>query len=172
MDFTSLQLLEQFDAFATQRVPWATPNQEFFFGSSMPSIHFRSFRRLALLGLCGLLLAAGLVGLLLLGPALLRVQTPVGDPQVGIEGVEVLVRFDAARARSATFRALLNGADVTDELEVAQNGVHGSLHGLLHGDNELRLEIYGEGYWPPGLLLEETRTYHIQFRPRLDFDQG
>ncbi|MCP5058219.1 MAG: hypothetical protein GY937_16055 [bacterium] len=142
----------------------------------MPSIHLRRFRWFALLGLCGLPLAAGLAGLLLLGPVLLHVQAPVGDPQVGIEGVEVFVRFDPARARSATFRALLNGADVTDELEIAQNGVHGSLHGLLHGllhgDNELRLEIYGEGYWPPGLLLEETRTFHIQFRPRLDFNQG
>ncbi|MBW2393606.1 MAG: hypothetical protein JRG95_05005 [Deltaproteobacteria bacterium] len=138
----------------------------------MSGLHLRSFRWLVPLGLCGLPLAAGLAGLLMLGPALLDVQTPVADAQVGIEGVEVFVRFDVVRARAATFRALLNGADVTDELEVAQNGVHGSLHGLLHGDNELRLEIYGEGYWPPGLLLEETRTYHIRFRPRLDFNRG
>ena len=58
------------------------------------------------------------------------------------------------------------------ELEVAPNGVHGSLHGLLHGDNELELQVYGEGYWPPDLLLEESHTYHVHFRPPLDMDRG
>ncbi|MBW2240523.1 MAG: hypothetical protein JRH01_00930, partial [Deltaproteobacteria bacterium] len=68
----------------------------------MSGLHLRSFRWLVPLGLCGLPLAAGLAGLLMLGPALLDVQTPVADAQVGIEGVEVFVRFDVVRARAAT----------------------------------------------------------------------
>lgn len=116
--------------------------------------------------------AVGLGAFLLLGPVLLEVRTPENDQRVGLEGIEVFLRFDAERARSATFRAMLNGADVTDELDVARNGAHGSLHGLLHGDNELRLQVFGEGYWPPGLLIEETRSYHVRFRPPLDLDRG
>ncbi|MCP3985949.1 MAG: hypothetical protein GY723_16325 [bacterium] len=138
----------------------------------MSSRKSRNYRMLVPLAAGGLAVVVGLGLFLLRGPNLLDVRAPERGPRVGIEGVEILVRFDPERARAASFRALLNGADVTQELDLAQNGAHGSLHGLLHGDNELRLQIFGEGYWPHGLLLEETRTYHIQFRPRLDFDRG
>ncbi len=132
----------------------------------------RTLRWLLPASAAGLAAGVGLGAFLLLGPVLLDVQAPAGAATVGLEGVEVFLRFDAERTRHATFRALLNGADVTDELEVAPNGVHGSLHGLLHGDNELRFEVYGEGYWPPDLLVEETRSYSIRYRPPLDLDRG
>lgn len=138
----------------------------------MSRLHLRTFRWLLPAAPLALALAFGLGVFLVLGPVLLDVQAPDRDPRVGFEGVEVFVRFDPERARAASFRALLNGADVTDELAVAKNGAHGSLHGLLHGDNELRLQIFGAAYWPPGLLTEETRIFHIQFRPPLDIDRG
>ncbi len=109
---------------------------------------------------------------LLHGPVLLDVRSPQGDETVGLEGVEVWVLFNADRARSRTFRALLNGADVTRELDVAKNGAIGSLHTLLEGENELRLEVRGEALWPRDLLVQETRTFRILFRPPVHSRQG
>lgn len=79
----------------------------------------------------------------------LRVESPENGQVVGIEGVEVLVRFlPPARVEASTFRALLNGADVTERFERAANGAHGRLHGLLEGDNELRIEVFRAGPRP------------------------
>ncbi len=126
--------------------------------------------------LVGGLLLAGAVGLglawagALRGPSLLEVESPAGDETVGLGGVEVLVRFDGAEP--ATFRALLNGADVTAQLETAANGAHGRLYGLLEGDNRLRLEVFGAPAWGGGWLLEDAREIHIRFRPPLGLDRG
>jgi len=142
----------------------------------MSSTPFRLFRPelgpLLLAVLAGLLLGGVGAAWLVKGPVLLEVRAPASSQTVGFEGVEVLVRFDLEHTREGTFRALLNGADVTRELEVAANGAHGSLHGLLEGDNELRFEIYGTGFWPEDLLVQETRSFRIRFRPPLHVDQG
>ena len=59
----------------------------------------------------------------------------------GLRGAELLVRFEPEGAVDlATVRVLLNGADVTAECLIASNGVHGELHGLLDGENRLRVE--------------------------------
>jgi hypothetical protein len=106
-------------------------------------------------------------------PPLLTVETPRGIETVGLGGVEVLVRFDAAgRAEPATFRVLLNGADVTDRLETAPNGAHGRLTGLLDGPNTIRLQVFGRGFWPPQMLVEETRELEILYRPPINIDRA
>ena len=120
---------------------------------------------------CGAVLGVALVGLR--GPVLLDVRSPAAGEQVGIEGVDVLVRFDPdGRAEPATFRVLLNGADVTDRLAVANNGAHGTLYGLLDGDNRVSFEIFGRGYWPTDLLVEEAREFQVLFRRPLNLARG
>jgi hypothetical protein len=104
---------------------------------------------------------------------LLQVELPVPDQAVGHEGVELLVRFPASgRAQAPTFRALLNGADVTAGLDSAENGVHGTLHGLLDGENVLRLEVFGRPPWPSGVLWEETRELRVFFRRPVTVDRA
>ena len=120
----------------------------------------------------GLIAGSGLTVLLLHGPVLLDVRSPSGHQTVGLEGVEVWVLFAPGRTRSSTFRAFLNGADVTSELDVAENGAIGSLYGLLDGENELRLEVLGEALWPRELLVQEARTFRILFRPPVQSRQG
>ena len=102
--------------------------------------------------LLALAVTAGLSVGLLHGPRLLVIHSPDVESRVGLGGVELLVRFSPGHAQVGTFRALLNGADVTEQLRVASNGAHGSLHGLLEGQNELRLEIFGVGLVAGGSL--------------------
>ena len=64
------------------------------------------------------------------------------------------------------------GPDVTDELELAANGAHGSLHGLLDGENVLELAIYGRGWWPDDLWVEERRRVRIVYRSPFRANQG
>ena len=66
----------------------------------------------------------------------------------------------------------VNGADVTDGLEIASNGVHGRLHGLLDGPNRLRLEVFGRGRWPAGLLVEQACELEVLYRPPSGLDRG
>jgi hypothetical protein len=104
---------------------------------------------------------------------LLDVQLPVPGQTVGHEGIELLVRFPSSgRARVSTFRALLNGADVTAGLDTAENGVYGTLQGLLDGENVLRLEVFGRPPWPIGPLWEETRELRINFRRSVSSDRA
>jgi hypothetical protein len=106
-------------------------------------------------------------------PALLRVETPADGETVGVGGVELLVRFDAPeRVEASTFRARLNGADVTEGLLVAGNGAHGRLHTLLAGPNELEVSVFGRPWWSPGPLVEARRRLEIRFRPPTDWDRG
>lgn len=115
------------------------------------------------------------VGLGLRGPGLLSVEAPA-SLEVGVEGLSLLVRFAEGRAASSTFVATLNGADVTPLLEVARNGAHGELHGLLDGSNQLRLRIFGTGLAGPevgpGLWFEEVQDLEVWYRPPLDWDRG
>ncbi len=106
------------------------------------------------------------------GPQLLAVQAPTQESRVGLGGIEVLVRFSQAHTQAGTFRAILNGADVTDQLKVAKNGAHGSLQGLLEGPNELRLEVFGSGWWPADLHVEERHTLTVLYRPPRQLNQG
>ena len=126
----------------------------------------RAARWLVLALVVGLALAAP--RLLLRSPGLLTVSSP---ESVGLEGLEVLVRFHPS-AEPATFRALLNGADVTDQLEVAPNGAHGSLHTLLSGTNVLRFEVFGRGVWPPEVLVEESAERRVEYDAPLNLDRG
>lgn len=123
-------------------------------------------------GVAGLVLGALAALVLVHGPALLDVRKPLDEGPIGVEGVEVLVGFLAGHTRSATFRATLNGADVTNELELAANGVHGSLHGLLDGENWLELAVFGRGWWPRDLLVEERHRIRILYRSPIRANQG
>lgn len=132
-------------------------------------VHRRSFRWIGVfLGLAALALVFAITT-----PTHLTVDTPLAGERIGAAGITLLVRFDASgRTASATFRATLNGADVTDQLTVAENGVHGTLHGLLEGENVLRLEVFGSGPWPGRWLVEQTRELRVRFRPPLDWSRG
>lgn len=107
------------------------------------------------------------------GPRLLEVVSPEPGATVDLRGVELLVRFAPQGATAPeTFRALLNGADVTDLLTTGENGTYGKLVGLLPGENVLRLEVFGRVPWNPDRLFEQSRELHIRMRPPLQLDQG
>jgi hypothetical protein len=107
------------------------------------------------------------------GPVALEVVAPAAGDTVGLAGIEVLVRFPLGeRIVPETFRALLNGADVTDSLAVGANGAWGRLHGLLEGENVLRLEVFGRTPWRPDSLFEQSREVVVRMRPPLDLDRG
>lgn len=136
----------------------------------------RSLRTQALYTL--LLLVAGSLALVALlsfhfGRPGLRVESPENGQVVGIEGVEVLVRFAVPdQVEASTFRVLLNGADVTEEFETAANGAHGRLHGLLDGENQLSLEVFRLGPRPWARWLEDRIERTVQYRPPLRANQG
>lgn len=124
------------------------------------------------------LAAAGLVAVIAVpalpprGPLLLEVLAPEAGEQVGIGGFELLVRFAPDRAFAETFRARLNGADVTDLLTTGENGSFGRLVGLLPGENVLRLEIFGRAPYAGDLRFEQVREIRVWMRMPTDLDRG
>jgi len=106
------------------------------------------------------------------GPVLLEVASPQPGATIGLDGIEVLVQFSPLRSASETFRALLNGADVTDLLTTGENGCYGNLVGLLPGDNTLRLEVFGRVPWSDDQLFEQSREVRVRMRPPQNLDQG
>lgn len=123
---------------------------------------FRPLRRV-LLGLVPV--AAAALALAGLTPAPFEVVEPEPGAVVGVEGVEVMVRFPSEdRIAVETFRVLLNGADATEELTTGANGAYGRLYGLLDGENVLRFEAFGRRWWLPRMLLEEAREVHFLVR--------
>jgi hypothetical protein len=101
------------------------------------------------------------------------VLSPRPGAVVGLEGVEVLVRFRPGEATAPeTFRALLNGADVTDLFQTGENGAYGRLHALLEGENVLRIEVFGRAPWRRGRWFEQAREVHVRLRPPLDASRG
>jgi hypothetical protein len=106
-------------------------------------------------------------------PSLLWVQKPTEGARIGVEGVQVLVRFPRQeRVATGTFRLLLNGADVTAQLTTGANGASGHLAGLLEGENLLRFEVQGDrGGWP-GLFGTEAREVRVLVRLPQDLDRG
>jgi hypothetical protein len=103
---------------------------------------------------------------------LLEVVSPQSGDAIGLDGIELLVQFPGAGAASETFRALLNGADVTDLLTTGENGCYGQLFGLLPGDNLLRLEVFGRVPWSDDQLFEQSREVRVRMRPPQNLDQG
>jgi hypothetical protein len=106
------------------------------------------------------------------GPVLLDVVLPAPGLRVGHGGFELLVRFREGVAVPETFRATLNGSDVTDELITGDNGSHGRLVALLPGANRLRLVISGHLPWSEDDLFEQSHEVQIWMQPRLDLDRG
>ncbi len=106
------------------------------------------------------------------GPVLMEVVSPEAGTTIGLEGIELLVQFPDEGAVAETFRALLNGADVTDLLTTGENGCYGQLLGLLPGDNLLRLEVFGRVPWSEGRLFEQSREVRVRMRPPQNLDQG
>jgi hypothetical protein len=85
----------------------------------------------------------------------------------------VVVRFpEIERVAPETFRALLNGADVTDAFTTGENGAYGRLFALLDGENVLRVEVFAMPCWPPGLFLEYGREAPVIHRRPLDVNRG
>jgi hypothetical protein len=106
-------------------------------------------------------------------PSLIWVQKPSEGARIGVEGVEVLVRFpQQSRVATETFRLLVNGADVTAQLTTGANGASGLLAGLLEGENLLRFEVQGDrGGWP-GLFGTEAREVRVLVRLPQGLDRG
>ncbi|MCZ6568671.1 MAG: hypothetical protein O7B23_00720 [Deltaproteobacteria bacterium] len=107
---------------------------------------------------------------LLLGRPLLEFRAPKAGQVVPVGSIEVIIGFPAAeRVVVETFRCLLNDQDVTQHLTLGRHGAGGSLQGLLEGENRLRVEIFGRGWWP-GRFLEDARelTFRVQPLPTMD----
>lgn len=103
-------------------------------------------------------------------PAIL-IETPRPGDEIGVGGARLFVRFEPDGAVDpATVRILLNGADVTRECLVAGNGVSGDLHGLLDGENRVRVEARVRR--PGGVFRDESREVRVRFRPPPAFDRG
>ena len=107
---------------------------------------------------------------LFLGRPLLEFRAPQAGQVVPVGSIEVIVGFPAAeRVVVETFRCLLNDRDVTQHLTLGRNGAGGSVQGLLEGENRLRVEIFGRGWWP-GRFLEDARelSFRVQPLPTMD----
>jgi hypothetical protein len=152
------------------------PRRSAWIGGTLVGVSGRSRRKrvLAGLGLAAIALGPSLPPA---GPVLMEVVAPAPGAQIGVDGVELLVRFPSddplgESPLAETFRALLNGADVTDSLTTGQNGAYGQVSGLLEGENVLRLEIFGRTPWRPGSLFEQAREVRIRMRPPPNLDRG
>ena len=107
---------------------------------------------------------------LFLGRPLLEFRAPQAGQVVPVGSIEVIIGFPAAeRVVVETFRCLLNDQDVTQHLTLGRNGAGGSVQGLREGENRLRVEIFGRGWWP-GRFLEDARelTFRVQPLPTMD----
>ena len=107
-----------------------------------------------------------------LGRPLLDVHAPGAGGWRQVGGVRVLVRFsDEDRVAPETFRCLLNGRDVTDQLTVGANGVAGSVAPLLEGQNTLELQVFGRGWWG-GRYYQDGARIRLDARPPIGLDRG
>ena len=108
-----------------------------------------------------------------LGPALLEVTAPQNGTVLGVEGLQVMVRFPYGdRTHEETFRVLLNGADVTDAFTTGDNGAFGELYAFLDGDNFLQVGVFGDSWWLGGRRVEHTRAVHFRVRHPIDLNWG
>jgi hypothetical protein len=119
----------------------------------------------------GVAICLGLIIATVFGRPAILIEAPRAGDEVGVGGARLFVRFEPEGAVDpATVRVLLNGADVTAECTVAGNGVIGELHGLLDGENRVRVEARVRR--PGGVLREESREVRVRFRPPPAFDRG
>jgi hypothetical protein len=149
-----------------------------------PPSHVRILPRSLLLVSAGSLLVLGatLAGAVwsARGPAALSVLEPREGQRIGLGGVAVRVRFDPGQVAAGTFRALLNGADVTEEFSSGSAEARARLCGLLDGENVLRLEVFEsvEPWWAPLVpggrseFSEIAREIRVLHRRPLDLDRG
>jgi hypothetical protein len=111
------------------------------------------------------------VAWLAIGRSVIEVESPQQDQRIGVDGVDLLARFrEDGALEPATVRVLLNGADVTDQCSTGRNGVSARLHGLLDGENRLRVEAFVRV--PGGLLVQRGREVRVWFRSPQGFDRG
>jgi hypothetical protein len=107
------------------------------------------------------------------GPELVSVLSPEPGEVIGVDGVVVVARVPAdGRVRSGSLRVLLNGADVTPELITADNGAVGRLHGVLDGENVLRVEVEASSWWQDGRAFATGREVRFLARRPLNLDRG
>jgi hypothetical protein len=111
--------------------------------------------------------------LLFIGAPLFEVQLPGQANRPPHSGeVEVFVGFaPGGRVAWDTFRALLNGHDVTAQLTLGRNGAHGKLLGLTEGENQLRLQIFGRSWWG-GQYVEDEQVVRLSVTGRPDLDRA
>jgi hypothetical protein len=128
---------------------------------------------------CAVALLAGLACAVLAlavspgGPHIVSVVTPRSGQVVGVEGVEVMLRLpEDGRAEPDSLRVLLNGADVTEDLTRARNGAYGRLHGVLDGENVLRIRVEGPSWWLDGRPYAKEREVRFQVRSPQDWNRG
>lgn len=102
-----------------------------------------------------------------------ELASPEPGSVVGVEGAVLLARFrPGAGIRPGSVRVWLNDAEVTDRIEAGSNGAYARLHGLLAGENRLRIETFGSVGWPRSLRVRSQREVRFRFRPPVDFDRG
>jgi hypothetical protein len=110
--------------------------------------------------------------LLFLGRPLLEFRAPKAGQLVPLGSIEVIVGFPSEdRVVLETFRCLLNDEDVTEHLTLGHNGAGGSVYGLVEGENHLRVEVFGHGWWP-GWFLEDSREVIFRVQPLPTIDQA
>ncbi len=118
--------------------------------------------------------AASLSRSVFLGGSLLEFVAPEGESDRWhmLGGLEVVVRFPREeRIAANTFRCLLNGADVTDQLTVGRNGAAGHVYPLLEGQNELACQVFGRGWWA-SRYFQDAALVRVRARGPLSFDTG
>jgi len=111
--------------------------------------------------------------LLFVGAPLFEVRLPPGAGEALRSGaIELFVGFaPGERVAWDTFRALLNGRDVTGELTLGRNGAHGKLLGLTEGRNQLRLQIFGRSWWG-GHYIEDEQVLQLRVAGHPDLDRA
>jgi len=126
----------------------------------------------AVAGLRGGLSGEGLRGAIYLGAPLLQIREPQPAGYRLLGGADVLIEFPSQdRVAPETFRCLLNGRDVTDQLTVGRNGVAGSVAPLLEGSNSLRLEVFGRSWWG-GRYYQDSYDLILDARAPLSMDRA
>ena len=107
------------------------------------------------------------------GPGLVSVVSPRPGEVVGLDGIRLIARVPVdRRVRPGSVRVFLNGADVTHQVITANNGAVGQLHGLLDGENVLRVEVEATSWWLDGRPWAAAREVRFLARRPLDLDRG
>lgn len=107
------------------------------------------------------------------GPDPVTVVSPRPGEIVGVDGLRLVAQVPVdGRVRPGSLRVLLNGADVTAQVITARNGAVGQLHGLLDGENVVRVEVEASSWWLDGRPWAAAREVRFVARRPLDLDRG